>query len=187
MKNYIAVVGLLCMISSCAIIHNKNFAYGNFSEKNDQPEYYSAIGNQPSGLNTADRNTVSSEIFLVEGIIPEQNNVKTELIDISRFNIEEKDSTETEPTLQPLVLIGTATAVIGLGAAVAGALFSPILLAVAGGLFIISALVTAIGWKKIKKDPKKYKGEKFATASYLIIGLVGVVASFYLLYLLFSF
>ena len=45
---------------------------------------------------------------------------------------------------------------------------------------------TAIGWKKIKADPKKFKGEKFALANYIIIGVIGVLSSFYLVWLLFD-
>ncbi len=99
---------------------------------------------------------------------------------------DEKDSTEVEPKLEPLVIAGTGLALAGVGAAVAGIFGMPILFAVAALLFGGSAFVTMIGWKKIKADPKKFKGEKFALANYIIIGVIGVLSSFYLVWLLFD-
>ena len=100
---------------------------------------------------------------------------------------EEEDSTKVEPKYEPLVLGGTATAVGGLALGLLGLSGAGILLLIGAGLLIVSAIITMIGWKKIKADPKKFKGEKLAIINYIIIGICGVAASFYLLYLLFTF
>jgi hypothetical protein len=92
---------------------------------------------------------------------------------------------EEEPALEPMVLAGTGAAVAGAGTAVAGLFGAPILLAIGALLLVASAVLTTIGWKKIKSEPKKYRGEKFAIANFIIIGVIGVAASFYALYLLF--
>jgi MFS superfamily sulfate permease-like transporter len=53
-------------------------------------------------------------------------------------------------------------------------------------LLAASAIITAIGWRRIKNEPKKYKGEKLAVLNYLVIGIIGVAASVYLIWLLFE-
>ncbi len=107
---------------------------------------------------------------------------------IPEFSVKEKeDTTKVEPKFEPLVLGGTATAVGGLALGLLGLTGTGILLLIGAGLLIVSAVITMIGWKKIKADPKKLKGEKLAILNYIIIGLCGVAASFYLLYLLFTF
>lgn len=100
---------------------------------------------------------------------------------------ESEDTTKVEPKFEPLVLGGTATAVGGLALGLAGLFGAGVLLIAGAALLIISAIITMIGWKKIKAEPKKFKGEKLALLNYIIIGISGVAASFYLLYLLFTF
>lgn len=142
------------------------------------------FGNEPSGMNTENNTTteLSNEVFNAEIFIS-----PTKGLNIAVVTAEEKtDSTEVEPTLEPLVLGGAGAVLLGVGAAVAAPFVAPILFLAAILLFGVGAFLTAKGWKKIKAEPKKYKGEKIAIANYLVIGLIGVAASFYLLYLLFS-
>ncbi len=138
-------------------------------------------GNQPSGL-LADTTVVQQgNDFYVESNVEE-----TQLPELSVLPIkDEKDSTEVEPKLEPLVLSGSGAVAAGVGVGVAAIFGAPILFVVAALLLGLGAFLTAKGWKKIKTDPKKFKGEKIAIANYLIIGLVGIAASFYLLYWLF--
>ena len=100
----------------------------------------------------------------------------------------EKDTTkkEEEPKPEPMVLGGAAAVAAGTGLAVAGAFGAPGLLLVAALCFAGGALLTALGWKKIKAEPKKYSGEKIAIVNYIVIGVIGVLASFYSLYILFT-
>lgn len=104
------------------------------------------------------------------------------------FQKAEKDTTkkEEEPKPEPMVLGGAAAVAAGTGLAVAGAFGSPVLLLIAALCFAGGAFLTALGWKKIKAEPKKYSGEKIAIANYIVIGVIGVLASFYSLYILFT-
>ncbi len=163
-KLHLLLIGLFCF---SAVTYAENFDIN---------------GNQPSGL-VADTTVVQQgNDFYVESNVAE-----TQLPEISVLPIkDEKDSTEVEPKLEPLVLSGSGAVAAGVGVGVAAIFGAPILFVVAALLLGLGAFLTAKGWKKIKADPKKFKGEKIAIANYLVIGLVGVAASFYLLYWLFT-
>jgi len=107
---------------------------------------------------------------------------------VPAYDTAEKDTTkkEEEPKPEPMVLGGAAAVAAGTGLAVAGAFGSPVLLLIAALCFAGGAFLTALGWKKIKAEPKKYSGEKIAIANYIVIGVIGVLASFYSLYILFT-
>jgi len=146
---------------------------------------------QPSGFSLElmeNYSAIEEPVYFAEAVLANEINRKSQTINliVPALIKDEKDSTEVEPKLEPLVVSGTGLALAGLGAAVAGIFGAPILFAVAALLLAGSAFVTAIGWKKIKADPKKFKGEKFALANYIIIGVIGVLSSFYLIWLLFD-
>lgn len=90
--------------------------------------------------------------------------------------ITEEDTTEEEPVLHPLVLAGaavTGAAIISgviIGLTALNLFFIPIVLLAAG------AALTTIGYKQIKIDPKKYKGEKLALAVYYSLVPIGLFA-----------
>ena len=168
---------------------------GNIIEKSPlqiQPAFTdNQNSTRPSGLKRemSESYAVSEEpVFYAKSIFTPQTNNGSKTIDliIPQTIKDEKDSTEIEPKLEPLVVSGTGLALAGLGVAVAGIFGAPILFVVAALLLAGSALVTALGWKKIKAEPKKFKGEKFAIANYIIIGIIGVLSSFYLIWLLFD-
>lgn len=149
------------------------------------------VGNQPSSIDkSADYSAGSNTVVYVEtdmstpGAVINADNTFIDAVDaVVKEDTGKKE--EQEPVLEPMVLAGTGAAVAGAGVAVAGMFAAPILLAIGALLLIASALLTSKGWKKIKAEPKKYKGEKFAIANFIIIGVLGVAASFYALYLLF--
>ena len=139
-------------------------------------------GTEPTGLQQVEQVSPSAEVFYAETqLLPEAGN--TIVLPDTK---EEKDSTEIPPKLEPMVLGGAGAVLLGTGAAVAGVFTAPVLLLAALVLFGVGAFLTAKGWKKIKENPKLFKGEKLAVANYLVIGVVGVVASFYILYFLFT-
>ncbi len=143
------------------------------------------FGNEPTGL-MVDSSTATangSDVFYAEPYEDAIGNLNDSKVIIGE---EKKDSTEVEPKLEPLVLGGSAAVLVGVGAAVAAPFVAPILFLGAAVLFALGAFLTAKGWKKIKAEPKKFKGEKIAITNYIIIGLVGVAASFYLLYWIFA-
>ena len=146
-------------------------------------------GNQPSGLmiDTTALQAPAND-FYVESIVAEPTiiDAPTEEIKLAIPVKDEKDSTEVEPVLEPLVLAGSGAVAVGLGVGLAAIFGAPILFLVAALFLGAGAFLTAKGWRKIKDEPKKYKGEKIAIANYLVIGLVGIAASFYLLYWLFT-
>lgn len=137
-------------------------------------------GNEPSGLQKMEQVQPEAEIFYAESTDAVANGYQIPPIK------DEKDSTEIPPKLEPLVLGGSGAVLLGVGAAVAGVVVAPVLFLAALVLLAGGAFLTAKGWKKIKAEPKKFKGEKLAIANYLIIGLVGLAASVYLVYWLFT-
>ncbi len=197
----ITIVKRLFLISMCFIVlfygcsaikHTveQKFTTPHQSLTTQETVFFDQI-NQPSGF-TKEAFSDNNKDLTVEFVITDESllvpkNEKIFQPKENDFFIDDTDSTETEPKLEPLVLSGTATAILGVGAGVAAVFAAPILFAAAGLLLVASAFLTSFGWKRIKKEPKKFKGEKFAVANYVIIGLVGVAASFYLLYLLFNF
>jgi hypothetical protein len=90
--------------------------------------------------------------------------------------ITEEDTIEEEPVLHPMVLAGAAVTGAAIVSGVIIALtalnlfFIPIVLLAAG------AALTTIGYKQIKIDPKKYKGEKLALAVYYSLVPIGLFA-----------
>ncbi len=190
---YLLILPVILIFSRCAVIQDSaslENANGNSSQM-QSGFVENQNSRQPSGLpiKYQEGYTVIEEaIFYAESVTEVETKLESKPLDlIIPISIkDEKDSTKVEPKLEPLVLAGTGLAVAGLGAAVAGIFGAPILFAVAALLLAGSAFVTAIGWKKIKADPKKFKGEKFALANYIIIGVIGVLSSFYLVWLLFD-
>lgn len=150
-----------------------------------------AIGHQPSTMEqNGEAPAVGEAVFYVESdlsdavmMIEEKEQVQQLTTAIGKEDTSKK---EEEPALEPMVLAGTGAAAAGAGTAVAGLFAAPILIAIGALLLVASAVLTTIGWKKIKAEPKKYRGEKFAIANFIIIGVIGVAASFYALYLLFA-
>ena len=192
-RYYLLVLPLILMFSRCAV-NQDSVGLGNNNVYSSQV-HSGLVENldtrQPSGYTPnfqEEYASIQEPIFYAESIVKVGTNRGSETFDliISPPIKDEKDSTEVEPKLEPLVVAGTGLAVAGLGAAVAGIFGAPILFAAAALLLAGCAFVTAIGWKKIKADPKKFKGEKFALANYIIIGVIGVLSSFYLVWLLFD-
>ena len=143
---------------------------------------------QPTGLQQDSSCAIVAEDVVVKGV----REIESQEVENSPLSVplpEVKEDTakeEEEPVLQPLVLAGSGAMLIGTGAAVGGIFGSPILFLVSLLFFAGGAWLTAIGWKKIKAEPKKYKGEKIAVINYLVMGIIGVTASFYSLYILFN-
>ena len=181
-KQIISVIPVLIILfSGCSVVRqapvpatDKNLSHAVFST-------VSPFNGQPEGLTDADAVPVPEVITV--------NNIpgSVAMSPLNETSADGKDSTKTKPVLQPLVIAGTALAIAGTGAAVAAVFGSGWLWLATIILFAASALITMVGWKKIKQEPKKYSGSKFAVATYLIIGLIGTAASVYLLFLLFAF
>lgn len=150
----------------------------------------SNLGSQPSGLIISDQQVVSGDQYVVfEAIEEPVSNVVAAPAYIQEPVLavdSNKKEEEPEPSLQPMVIAGSAATLAATGVAVAAVFASPVLFWGALILFAAGAWLTAIGWKKIKAEPKKYKGEKLAVANYLIMGVIAVAASFYSLYILFA-
>lgn len=98
-----------------------------------------------------------------------------------------EDSVEVEPVIHPFAFIGVgltgAAAVTGV-LVVTGPMISilwPLLLLGGGLLFATLAI------KKIKRDPKKYKGEKLATAVYWAMLPLGLLLMLLPIYWMFNF
>ena len=146
---------------------------------------FTVFGNEPSGFkaDSAAENQSANNIYYAA---PFEDAISDLYSNRAIAAEEKKDSTEVEPKLEQLVLGGSGAVLIGVGVAVAAPFVAPILFLGAALMFALGAFLTAKGWKKIKAEPKKFKGEKIAITNYLVIGLIGVAASFYLLYLLFS-
>lgn len=161
------------LLFTAAIVLTSTFVFG---------ENTPSGGTEPTGLNQIEQVSPSAEVFYVETQLLSETENAIVLPDVK----EEKDSTEIPPKLEPMVLGGSGAVLLGTGAAVAGVFVAPILLLAALVLFGAGAFLTAKGWKKIKENPKLFKGEKLAVANYLVIGVIGVVASFYILYFMFT-
>jgi hypothetical protein len=90
--------------------------------------------------------------------------------------VTEEDTTKEEPVLHPLVLAGasvTGAAVVSgviIGLTAINLFFIPVILLAAG------AALTTIGYKQVKIDPEKYKGEKLALAVYYALVPIGLFA-----------
>lgn len=150
----------------------------------DMPEHH-----QPSGLDTTARlSQEPTTDVVVRGIMleaePETSPEMT--MPIAVVAKEDTAKEEEEPVIQPLILAGSGAIAVGTGLGIAGVLGAPVLIVIALLFFAAGAWLTAIGWRKLKDAPKKYKGEKIAVINYLVMGVLGVVASFYSLYILFS-
>lgn len=98
-----------------------------------------------------------------------------------------EDSVEVEPVIHPFAFIGvglTGTAAVTGVLVVTGPMISilwPLLLLGGGLLFATLAI------KKIKRDPKKYKGEKLATAVYWAMLPLGLLLMLLPIYWMFNF
>ncbi|MBP8915619.1 MAG: hypothetical protein KBF51_09295 [Chitinophagales bacterium] len=192
-RYYLLVLPLILMFSRCAV-NQDSAVVGNTNGYSTQMQtglVENKDSRQPSGspVQLQERYESTEEpVFYANSVLEIESYSESKTIDLIVLPSikDEKDSTEVEPKLEPLVVAGTGLALAGVGAAVAGIFGMPILFAVAALLFGGSAFVTMIGWKKIKADPKKFKGEKFALANYIIIGVIGVLSSFYLVWLLFD-
>lgn len=143
------------------------------------------LSNEPSGFkpDTVEAAISGNDVYYA---FPVEENIITKTSYETYKSEEKKDTTEVELKLEPMVLGGSGAVFLGVGVAVAAPFVAPILFLGAAVLFALGAFLTAKGWKKIKAEPKKFKGEKIAIANYLVIGLVGVAASFYLLYWIFA-
>lgn len=143
---------------------------------------------QPSGLDTNTVQFTPVEDVVVSGCILEPLKQPYETLKGPEITFVKEDTTEKEeePVLQPLILAGSGAIAVGTGLGIAGVFSAPILIGIALLFFAAGAWLTAIGWRKLKDEPKKYKGEKIAIINYLVMGILGVAASFYSLYVLFS-
>ncbi|MBK6730995.1 MAG: hypothetical protein IPG60_08520 [Bacteroidetes bacterium] len=98
-----------------------------------------------------------------------------------------EDSVEVEPVIHPFAFIGvglTGAAAVTAVLVVTGPMISilwPLLLLGGGLLFATLAI------KKIKRDPKKYKGEKLATAVYWAMLPLGLLLMLLPIYWMFNF
>lgn len=93
--------------------------------------------------------------------------------------------TVKKPVLQPWIL-GGGIAVTGGVAGSALFLFGFINVIIPLVFLAAAAVFTVIGLKKLKREPKKYKGNGLANTIFLIIGLLGVGAATFLVYWLFT-
>ncbi|MBC8047836.1 MAG: hypothetical protein H7Y00_13645 [Fimbriimonadaceae bacterium] len=96
----------------------------------------------------------------------------------------EEDSIE-EPKLHPLIPSGAGLFAIGVAATAVSVLSGGLSIFIGIGAMIAGILLTNFGYKKVKEDPKKWKGEKLALAVYYTLIPVGLLLMFYPLYLLF--
>ncbi|MEZ5014472.1 MAG: hypothetical protein R2794_09290 [Chitinophagales bacterium] len=183
MKVKILPIGLLilCAFSACTT-EKKYVQQGVFNQMSPE-QVYETVGKeekQATGLLQSIADAPEQQVTFSALSLPEYP-----LLSL-KTDTSKTDTTEIKPVIQPMVLTGTGTVVLGTAAAAIGFLSAPVLIPLAAILLLGSCFLTGWGWRKIKEDPKKYKGEKLAAANYLIVGLVGVAASFYFLYLLFS-
>ncbi len=145
------------------------------------------VAYQPTGLDTSSIGLQAAPDVVVKGMLGSSaiHTVHAPLASIQPA-VKEDTVKEEEPVIQPLILAGSGAIAVGTGLGIAGVFGAPILIGIALLFFAAGAWLTAIGWRKLKDEPKKYKGEKIAVINYLVMGIVGVAASFYSLYVLFS-
>lgn len=92
---------------------------------------------------------------------------------------------EPEPKLQPLIPAGDAIFALGVGAVAVSVLSGGLSIFIGIGAILLGLCLTSIGYKKVKKEPKKWKGEKLALALYYALIPVGLFLMLYPVYLLF--
>jgi len=148
---------------------------------------------QPDKLAGAKLSSPEPELAtLTEAYIPETD-VRVSHEAVSAWNsyfdqdttIVEEDTTP-EPVMQPLILAGAATTGAGIASTVLlffgpwSLVLIPLLL-IGGGVAL-----TTFGYKKLKIEPEKYKGEKLARAVYYAMVGIGAVAMLIPVWLLFN-
>lgn len=95
------------------------------------------------------------------------------------------DTAETEPKLQPLIPAGAGIFAAGMALTAVSVITGGISIFIGIGAFIAGLLLTNWGYKKVKAEPKKWKGEKLALAVYYALIPVGLFLMLYPVYLLF--
>jgi len=96
-----------------------------------------------------------------------------------------EDTVEEEPKLQPFIPIGAGVFAGGIAVTALGVATGGISIFIGIAAIIAGLLLTNFGYKKVKGDPKKWKGEKFALSIYYLLIPVGLFLMLYPVYLLF--
>lgn len=97
-----------------------------------------------------------------------------------------QDTAKTEPKLQPLIPAGAGIFAAGIAATAVSVLSGGLSIFIGIGAFVLGLLLTNWGYKKVKAEPEKWKGEKLALAVYYALIPVGLFLMFYPVYLLFT-
>lgn len=96
-----------------------------------------------------------------------------------------EDTTEQEPKLQPLIPAGAAVFAAGMALTAVSVITGGLSIFIGIGACIAGLLLTNWGYKKVKAEPEKWKGEKLALAVYYALIPVGLFLMLYPVYLLF--
>lgn len=122
-----------------------------------------------------------------QSTVPEEENFSMQQLQLHTFlpDTVKADTTETEPKLQPLIPAGAGVFAAGMALTAVSVITGGISIFIGIGAFISGLLLTNWGYKKVKAEPKKWKGEKLALAVYYALIPVGLFLMLYPVYLLF--